>query len=101
MISGLSGRITPHAETISKVLVVSSMLLFVTTVALIGIAQAGQVQCPALLILGERDMLTPVRSATKVAEALPHAEKVVLGGSGHALLSERPDPVLDQLIRVV
>jgi pimeloyl-ACP methyl ester carboxylesterase len=66
-----------------------------------GLAQAGQVQCPALLILGERDMLTPVRSATKVAEALPHAEQVVLGGSGHALLSERPDPVLDQLIRVV
>ena len=66
-----------------------------------GLAQAGQVQCPALLILGERDMLTPVRSATRVAEALPHAEKVVLGGSGHALLSERPDPVLDQLIRVV
>jgi pimeloyl-ACP methyl ester carboxylesterase len=66
-----------------------------------GLAQASQVQCPALLILGERDMLTPVRSATKVAEALPNAEQVVLGGSGHALLSERPDPVLDQLIRVV
>jgi pimeloyl-ACP methyl ester carboxylesterase len=53
------------------------------------------------LILGERDMLTPVRSAMKVADALPTAEKVILGGSGHALLAERPDPVLDQLIRVV
>ena len=55
----------------------------------------------ALMILGERDMLTPVRSAMKVAEALPHAEKAILEGSGHALLAERPDPVLDQLIRVV
>ena len=66
-----------------------------------GMEHAAQVNCPALLILGERDMLTPVRSAMKVAQALPNAEKVVLAGSGHALLAEQPDPVLDQLIRVV
>jgi pimeloyl-ACP methyl ester carboxylesterase len=66
-----------------------------------GLEHAARIECPALLILGERDMLTPVRSAMKVAAALPHAEKAVLEGSGHALLAERPDPVLDQLIRVV
>ena len=66
-----------------------------------GMEHAAQANCPALLILGERDMLTPVRSAMKVAQALPNAEKVVLAGSGHALLAEQPDPVLDQLIRVV
>jgi pimeloyl-ACP methyl ester carboxylesterase len=66
-----------------------------------GLNHATSVACPALLILGERDMLTPVRSALKVAEVLPNAEKVVMQGSGHALLAERPDPVLDQLIKVV
>ena len=66
-----------------------------------GLEHAAAVECPALLILGERDMLTPVRSAMKVAAALPNAEKAILEGSGHALLAERPDPVLDQLIRVV
>jgi len=66
-----------------------------------GMEHAASVTCPALLILGERDMLTPVRSAMKVAAALPNAEKAVLEGCGHALLSEKPDPVLDQLIRVV
>lgn len=66
-----------------------------------GMAHAACVQCPTLLVLGERDKLTPVRSAMMVSEALPHAEKVVLEGSGHALLAERPDCVLDQLIRVV
>jgi len=66
-----------------------------------GLEHASNVRCPALLILGERDMLTPVRSAMEVAAALPHAEKVVLEGCGHALLTEKPDPVLDQLIRVV
>lgn len=66
-----------------------------------GLEHASAVKCPALLILGERDMLTPVRGTLKLEEALPNVETVVLQGSGHALLSERPDPVLDQLIRVV
>ena len=66
-----------------------------------GMEHAKTVGCSALLILGERDMLTPVRSAMRLADALPNAERVVLGGSGHALLAERPDTVLDQLIRMV
>ncbi len=66
-----------------------------------GMEHASTVKCPALLILGERDLLTPVRSAMKVAEMIPNAGKVVLEGSGHALLAERPDSVLDQLITVV
>jgi pimeloyl-ACP methyl ester carboxylesterase len=66
-----------------------------------GLKDAESVDCPALLILGERDRLTPARAAGKVAESLPRAETVILPGAGHALLSEQPDPVLDQLIRVV
>jgi pimeloyl-ACP methyl ester carboxylesterase len=66
-----------------------------------GLNDAANIQCHALLILGDRDMLTPTRSASKVADVLPDAEIVVLQGSGHALLLERPDPVLDQLIRIV
>ena len=66
-----------------------------------GLGHAAAVKCPALLILGDRDMLTPTRSTRKVAEALPDAETVILEGAGHALLVERSDPVLDQLIRVV
>ena len=66
-----------------------------------GLGDAANVQCPALLILGEKDMLTPMRSARKVAAALPKAETVILGGSGHAVLAEKPDPVLDQLIGLV
>lgn len=66
-----------------------------------GIEDAAKVQCPALLILGERDRMTPVRSTKNVAEALANVETVILPGSGHALLSERPDPVLDALIRIV
>ena len=66
-----------------------------------GMEHASTIVCPALLVLGERDMLTPVRSAMRLAEVLPNAGKVILEGSGHALLAERPDDVLDQLIKVV
>ncbi len=66
-----------------------------------GLGHAAAVKCHALLILGERDMLTPSRSAKKVIATLPDAETVILEGAGHALLAERPDPVLDQLIRIV
>jgi len=66
-----------------------------------GVEHAKTIACPALLILGERDMLTPARSARKITEVLPRAKSVVLEGSGHALLAEQPNSVLDQLIRMV
>ena len=66
-----------------------------------GLEHAAQVACPTLLILGERDAMTPVRATHALAEAIRYVETVVLHGSGHALLSERPDPVLDALRRVV
>ena len=34
-------------------------------------------------------------------EAIPDAHTVVFDRAGHALLAERPDPVLDELIRIV
>ena len=66
-----------------------------------GIERAASVECPALLILGELDMMTPTRAAQALAEALPDVATVLLPGAGHALLAERPDPVLDALIKIV
>jgi pimeloyl-ACP methyl ester carboxylesterase len=66
-----------------------------------GFQHAAAVRCPALLILGECDRLTPARSAMRLAETLPQAKTVILQRCGHAMLAERPDAVLDQLTRVV
>jgi pimeloyl-ACP methyl ester carboxylesterase len=66
-----------------------------------GIEHAAQINCPALLILGERDMMTPVRATRALVEAIPNVETLVFPGAGHALLSERPDPVLDALISII
>ncbi len=66
-----------------------------------GLNNAATVSCRVLLILGQRDAMTPTRAAVDVSKALPNAETIVMEGSGHALLSERPDPVLDELIKIV
>ncbi len=66
-----------------------------------GVERAAAVRCPALFILGARDAMTPPRSARALAAALPGARTLLLDGSGHALMSERPDEVLDALIAEV
>jgi pimeloyl-ACP methyl ester carboxylesterase len=45
--------------------------------------------------------MTPTRAAQAIIEAIPDADTVVFDRAGHALLAERPDPVLDELIRIV
>ncbi len=66
-----------------------------------GLAHAASVQCPTLFILGERDIMTPPRSAQKLIDAVPTAKVCVLDGSGHSLMMERPNGVLDALISIV
>ena len=66
-----------------------------------GLEHAARVRCPTLMILGARDAMTPVRATHALGEAIPDVETLVLPGSGHALLAERPNPVLDALIRIV
>jgi len=66
-----------------------------------GPEDAASVACHALLVLGQSDLMTPPRAARVLIDALSDSETVVLEKSGHAMLSERPEQVLDQLIRIV
>jgi len=62
-----------------------------------GTEAAARVDCPALVIAGSRDQMTPARAAKALAETIPGARLATIEGSGHALLSEYPDAVLDAL----
>lgn len=62
-----------------------------------GIAAAGNVRCPALVILGARDIMAPPRNAQPLIAALSDVRSVSLPETGHALMAERPDAVLDAL----
>jgi pimeloyl-ACP methyl ester carboxylesterase len=59
---------------------------------------SGSIKCPALLILGRRDVMTPPRSAQPLLEKIPHAKSVTIEPSGHSLMAEAPDATLDALI---
>jgi len=62
-----------------------------------GLAAAATVRCPALLLVGERDIMAPPKAAQALAAALPDRRIVALPGCGHALMAEQPDVVLDAL----
>lgn len=62
-----------------------------------GLDAARAVRCPALVLMGERDLMAPARNADALLDALPDVRKVVLRGAGHALMAEQPDAVLDAL----
>ncbi len=62
-----------------------------------GVAAAGAVRCPVLLILGARDIMAPPKNAQTLIAALPDRRIVSLPDCGHALMAEQPDAVLDAL----
>ena len=55
-----------------------------------------------LLVVGDRDLVTPESHTRAMAEFVPHAELVVVEGAGHLVGLERPDVVdahLRELVR--
>jgi len=62
-----------------------------------GAAAAAAVRCPTLFIFGRRDMMTPPKSTAMLTSAIAHATTIHVD-SGHELMAEQPDAVLDALI---
>jgi pimeloyl-ACP methyl ester carboxylesterase len=56
---------------------------------------------PTVVLVGDRDRLTPQRHAERLAELVPHAELRVLEGCGHMLGYEATDEVVSALCSVV
>jgi pimeloyl-ACP methyl ester carboxylesterase len=63
-----------------------------------GMAAAAKVKCPALFVLGARDVMTPPKAALDLAKAIANSKTVTVGPSGHSLMAEAPDATLDALI---
>jgi pimeloyl-ACP methyl ester carboxylesterase len=63
-----------------------------------GALEAGaKVSVPTTVILGEKDMMTPLKAGKALASAIPHARTVVIKGAGHTMMVERPDELLAAL----
>jgi pimeloyl-ACP methyl ester carboxylesterase len=62
-----------------------------------GAERAAALSCPALFVLGERDMMTPPKAAAALIAAIPGATVVRVPGCGHAVPVEAPDELRDAL----
>lgn len=62
-----------------------------------GNAAAARVRCPTLVVIGARDVMAPPRNAKAMIAALADVRTVTLPETGHSLMAERPDEVLDAL----
>jgi pimeloyl-ACP methyl ester carboxylesterase len=63
-----------------------------------GLEAAAKVKCPALFVLGRRDVMTPPKAAAGLAKAIAGSRTEQIGPSGHSLMAEAPDATLDALI---
>lgn len=62
-----------------------------------GIEAAKNIECPVAVIAGTRDMMTPPRAAAELIKSFKQCRVIEIPGSGHALMAEKPDEVLDAL----
>ena len=63
-----------------------------------GTQAAAAVHCPVLMIVGERDQMTPPRNGSDLAGHLERHRICKIKGAGHALMAEAPNEVLDHLL---
>lgn len=62
-----------------------------------GMQAAANVGCPTIIVLGDRDIMTPPLRAEKVAGVISDCRIIRLVNCGHSMTSEQPDQVLDAL----
>ncbi len=66
-----------------------------------GLAAGKNVRCPSVLVIGERDMMSPPKRSFALAGEIRDARTVIVPECGHMLMAERPDEVLDALIELL
>lgn len=62
---------------------------------------AAKVKCPALIVVGTADRMTPPAGARALAAKIPGARTVDIAGSGHMMMVEKPDATLDALAGIL
>ncbi len=66
-----------------------------------GLLAAQEVRCPTLFICGMQDMMTTPRAAASLIAAIAHAQVLRLPACGHAMMAEKPDAVLNGLLKLL
>ncbi|MDF2739851.1 MAG: alpha/beta hydrolase [Actinomycetia bacterium] len=58
----------------------------------------GAIGCPTLVLVGDRDQLTPPELSAEIAGAIPGARLVVVADSGHLTPMDQPEEVTKALV---
>ena len=64
-------------------------------------AAAAEVTCPATVVIGLGDKMTPPRGGRTLAAALPSATVIELADTGHQMMTEHPTAVKRALLETV
>jgi pimeloyl-ACP methyl ester carboxylesterase len=62
-----------------------------------GPEHAAAVRCPALVVIGALDRMTPPKAGRQLAGLIPGAGTAEIAGAGHMMMLEAPDATLDAL----
>jgi pimeloyl-ACP methyl ester carboxylesterase len=60
---------------------------------------AAAITCPATVVIGAADRMTPPKAGRKLAALIPGAETVELPGVGHMMTIEAPEATAQALLR--
>jgi pimeloyl-ACP methyl ester carboxylesterase len=56
-------------------------------------SRLGEINVPALIVVGNADLLADMRHANRLAEGLPNSMLLVVRGAGHMAIFEKPEIV--------
>lgn len=59
------------------------------------------IRCPTLVLVGERDGLTPPERAHEIAAGIRESRLVIVPGSGHMSAAEQPRSVTEALLELL
>ncbi len=62
---------------------------------------AANISCPALIVQGSRDLMTPLKGARALAAAIRNGSIHVINGAGHMVMIERATETLQALARAI
>ena len=61
----------------------------------------GEIHCPTTVIVGEEDILKPVKFSEIIARGIPGATMNIIPGAGHAVVIEQPARVAEEVWQAV
>jgi len=86
-----------YGDTLARLRRLAPGVLFNDLKACSDFELKADIHCPALMILGKRDVMTPPRSSIELQKKLK-SKVMEVEFSGHSLMAEAPDETLDALI---